>query len=74
MLVSFIDDYSFMATVYLINKKTEVPGCFKHYRDSMPIDWKWSDQGGEYISKERRDFFRSVPFTKRQSLHTPVAE
>jgi len=83
MFVSFIDDYSCLATVYLINKKTEVPGCFKHYLDSMPIDRKCrflqSDQGGEYISKEMKRLLQERAIyqetvSSHTSQHNGVAE
>ncbi len=52
--MSFINDYSHHATIYLLHNKDKVFKSFQHYLDTAPADWKGrtlqSDQGGEYKS------------------------
>ena len=56
--VSFIDDYSRYAMIYLLRKKSEAMRAFHHYKvlmekqTDMDIKSLRSDGGGEYVSKQ----------------------
>jgi len=55
--VSFIDDYSQNATVYLLKNKSNVPDALRSFIKNSCFEGRImrilrSDQGGEYTSKE----------------------
>jgi transposase InsO family protein len=56
--VSFIDDYTRFAWIYLLRHKSEVFSAFKHFKSlaetqsGQKIQTLLSDRGGEYLSKE----------------------
>ena len=60
--VSFIDDYSRESVIYLMSSKDQVFSKFKLYEAMMfrqqdiCIKTLFSDQGGEYTSKEFKDY------------------
>lgn len=62
--VTFIDDYSNFVHVYIIKNKSEVFDCFKEYclmvqsKFNSKISILRTDNGGEYISKDFRNFCR----------------
>lgn len=61
-ILTFIDDYTHFAMVYLIESKSEVFECFKNYEATMhaKVNKKISslccDNGREYLSKSLRQF------------------
>ena len=60
--VSFIDDYSRELVIYLMSSKDQVFAKYKLYKAMMLQQWDvciktlFSDQGGEYTSKEFEDY------------------
>jgi transposase InsO family protein len=60
--ISFIDDYTCHAWIYLMRKKSEAPDCFKSFLLSLPADVKvqvlQSDHVGEYTSSAFRAFLQ----------------
>lgn len=57
-IVSFIDDHTRLATIYIMKCKSEVLSCFDHYKRKMEnvlqrrIKFLRSDRGGEYMSED----------------------
>lgn len=63
--VSFIDDYTHFAMIYLIKKKSEVFKAFQEYEamvtsmfSSIYISKLTIDQGREYLSKEQSQWYK----------------
>ena len=60
--VSFIDNYSRELVIYLMSSKDQVFSKYKLYEPMMLRQWNvciktlFSDQGGEYTSKEFKDY------------------
>ena len=79
--VTFIDDCSHYTTVYMLKKKSEVLDKFKEFVESSErligkqVKKLRSDNGGEYISEEFAEYFKSrgilhevaVPYTPQQN-------
>ena len=64
--VSFIDDYSRESVIYLMSSKDQVFSKFKLYKAMMfrqqdvCVKTFFSDQGGEYTSKEFEDYLGKI--------------
>jgi len=74
--VTFIDDYSRYAKVYLMKEKSEVLSHFKNYLLSLPDQHRCrvlhSDQGGEYMSNEFKHFLEMKGIEQELApAHTP---
>jgi hypothetical protein len=73
--VSFIDDYSCKTWVYFLKSKDEVFSKFKEFKalienlSKRNIKILWSDNGGEYTSKEFVNFCKDVGI--KRELTTP---
>lgn len=79
--VSFIDDYSHFAMIFLISSKDEVLECFRDYEALVTahlgtrISRFRTDNGGEYMNNAMRAFCRekgiamemTVPYTPQQN-------
>lgn len=79
--VSFIDDFSHFAIIYLMSTKDEVIDCFREYEALVTAHFGSriarlrTDNGGEYVSEEMRKFCRNkgismeltVPYTPEQN-------
>ena len=77
--ISFTDDYSRFRVLSFMQKKSEAFQCFKDYvmmveSSHGPIQYIRSDNGGEYTSKQFREFCKergiqqqlTVPYTPQQ--------
>ena len=73
--VSFIDDYSRKTCIYFLKKKDEVFGKFKEFKalienhTNIKIKTLWSDNGGEYTSKDFDGFCKDAGI--KRELTTP---
>ena len=73
--VSFIDDYSRESVIYLMNSKDQVFMKYKLYEAMMfhqqdvCIKALFSDQGGEYMSKEFEDYLAQKGTKHRLTVH-----
>src|SRR5262249_40428711 len=79
--ITFIDDFSRFAYVYLISMKSEALSCFKKYRMEVEkqlgrnIKVLRTDRGGEYNSKEFELYcqesgikrYTTMPYTPQQN-------
>ncbi|MCO5593236.1 hypothetical protein L7F22_047243 [Adiantum nelumboides] len=77
-VVLFLDDYSKYAIIYFMKHKSEVFQHFKHYHTF--VEWHTahrlqtlrSDNGGEYVSHEFRDYCLDLGIVRQFSVpHTP---
>ena len=76
--VSFTDDYSRCAAVYFMRSKAEVLDKFKEFQgiptndSGNPIGTLRSDNGGEYMSREFREYLKQKGIRHETSVpHTP---
>ena len=76
--VSFTDDYSRCAAVYFMRSKAEVLDKFKEFQgiatndSGNPIGTLRSDNGGEYMSHEFREYLKQKGIRHETSVpHTP---
>jgi transposase InsO family protein len=74
--VSFIDDHSRFATVYLLQEKSEVKDALRHYLKSAPAGHRCrflhTDQGSEYKNGDvARLLFKHGATHETTSSHTP---
>ena len=61
--ISFIDDYSRKAWIYILKQKSNVFEIFKKFKvlveneKDLKIKYLYSDNGGEYYSKKFEEFY-----------------
>ncbi|MCO5579080.1 hypothetical protein L7F22_032932 [Adiantum nelumboides] len=77
-VVLFLDDYSKYAIIYFMKHKSEVFQHFKHYHTFVErhtthrLQTLRSDNGGEYVSHEFRDYCLDLGIVRQFSVpHTP---
>ena len=62
--VIFVDDYSRICWIFFMQKKSETFSKFCEFKalvekeSGKQLKALWSDNGGEYISNELKDFYR----------------
>lgn len=84
-VVSFLDDYSRFATIYILKSKLEVFSCFDHYKKRVEnlmerkIKILRLDRGGEYVLDELKAYLNQSGISFERALadtpeHNSVAE
>lgn len=80
-MVTFVSDYSWCCAVYFLKYKSEVLEKFKEFKalvtnaSSKEIGKLWTDNGGEYVSREFESYLSSkaicheltVPYSPQQN-------
>lgn len=77
-IVSFIDDFSRYATVYIMKSKSDVLSCFDRYKKRVEnllekkVKILRSDRGGEYMSNDFMEYLKSAGISfERAPADTP---